>query len=67
MARHQRICKQFCTIQIKVTVNTPQILDVVKTSTANNICENESWNFYQKSLQDFEQILLGKFSHQKAQ
>ena len=30
MARHQRICKQFCTIQIKVTANMPQILDMVK-------------------------------------
>ena len=34
-ARHKSSYEQFCTIQIKVTANTPQILDMIKAWAAD--------------------------------
>ena len=65
---HESSCKQFCTIQIKVTADALQIRLVVGTwATDCWYMWAEDEIVYQLLHQDSEQILQGSFWHREAQ
>ena len=58
MAKQQSVCKSFCTIQIKVTVSTPQIPSAVRTLPADPIY---MWAECETFLQNYSTIPSGLY------